>query len=183
MKTGRIYKIIASEGNEVYVGSTFNTIRDRFQQHKNDFKKGKNDISVYDMFEKYGFDGCKMILIKEYEVEDRKHLEVYETLWIKKMNAINKVQPFGNKIKELRKQYFKKYSKMYREENKELLSKKSKLYREENKERKRETNRIYREKNKEKISEKIECECGSRVRRGGLATHKKTAKHIKFSEN
>ena len=116
MVIGRIYKIISTEGNEVYVGSTFNTTRNRFSQHKGDYTKWKSDnvkyskhnVSVNKLFEKYGKDKCKIILIKEYDVLDRFHLEVYESLWIYKLKSINNHIPFG--IKKLSKQYFYKNS-------------------------------------------------------------------------
>ena len=34
MKTGKVYKIIHKQSNIIYVGSTFNTLRDRWQRHK-----------------------------------------------------------------------------------------------------------------------------------------------------
>ena len=39
-KTGRIYKIISTKGNECYVGSTFNRLSDRVRGHKVDHTKG-----------------------------------------------------------------------------------------------------------------------------------------------
>ncbi len=92
-KTGRVYKIISTEGNECYVGSTFDTTRSRLNHHKGYYKrylihKEHKQLSVYDIFDKYGIENCRLILIKEYEVVDRRHLEVYETLWIKKLKSI-----------------------------------------------------------------------------------------------
>ncbi len=98
MKTGRIYKIISAQGNEIYIGSTFNTLRDRFKCHKRDFntyKQGKHKyIASFDLFDKYGIDNCSIILIKEYEVCDRIHMEAYEQLWINKLKSINKQSAF-----------------------------------------------------------------------------------------
>jgi Uri superfamily endonuclease len=78
LKIGRVYKIISTQGNECYVGSTFNTTRDRFKRHKQNFVqflKKRDDLycSCFRLFEKYGEDHCKMILIKEYKVVDKKH--------------------------------------------------------------------------------------------------------------
>lgn len=109
MKIGRIYKIIAGQGNECYVGSTFDQLNNRFKGHKNTYKLGKNDCSVVELFNKYGVTNCKMILIKEYKVLDRRHLEVYETLWIKKLKAMNKCEPCGGLLSKQRaKQYYEK---------------------------------------------------------------------------
>jgi hypothetical protein len=153
MKTGRIYKIIPNEGTEIYVGSTFNRLSDRFRSHKANYKGGKesNFCSVFEIFKKYGIDGCEIILIKEYEVVDRKHLSVYETLWIKKLKTINQLEPSGGLLK---KQWFKHYGKKYREDNKELIRQKKKEDREKNKEKVATRSKIYREENKERIKEK-----------------------------
>ena len=101
MVVGKIYKIITSQSNECYVGSTFDELRYRFRRHKHNYKAWKNDkqtdihLSSCYLFDKYGVNNCKMVLIKEYEVIDRKHLEVYETLWINKLHSINHNVPFA----------------------------------------------------------------------------------------
>jgi hypothetical protein len=174
MRTGRVYRIVAIEGPEVYVGSTLLATRDRFIQHKGQYKRWKNGksngCSVYELFDKYGVDNCRMILIKEYEVEDRQHLEVYETLWVKKMKAINKYEPCGGLL-------LKQYKKQYCEANKE----KNKQYREANSNKLKEQKRRYYEANKEKILEQkkqiITCECGAELRYNNIPEHRKTKTH------
>ena len=89
IRTGRIYKIVCSKSNDVYVGSTFNALRTRMNQHK------KLDIlGKYNHVIEHGWSSLKMVLISEYQVVDRKHLLMYETLWINKLNACNKTIPF-----------------------------------------------------------------------------------------
>ena len=88
-------------------------------------------------------------------------------------------------MKKIKKK-IKEERKKYREENKEKIKIREKKFREENKEKiKNQKKKIY-EDNKEKIlkkmKEKITCECGSIIRRSDLARHKKTLKHIKFTE-
>lgn len=163
-KTGKVYKIIAQEGNEIYVGSTFGTLSDRFYRHKNNYNSrdegsGKY-ISSHDLFEKYGVENCKIILIKEYKVCDRKHLEVYEQLWINKLKPINKNSAFTiNKL--YLKQYYlenaesiKEKKKTYYEENKEVISERCKAYREDNKDKISKYGKEYREIKKDEIAEK-----------------------------
>ena len=82
MVMGHIYKIITGESNECYVGSTFKKIHRRFDKHRNSFKKNMLSCSSKYMFEKYGVDKCRVILIKNYDVVDKHHLKVYESLWI-----------------------------------------------------------------------------------------------------
>lgn len=173
MVIGRIYKIISGQGNECYVGSTFDELNYRFRGHKrkyNEWKNGKRTLTTsFHLFEKYGMDNCKCILIKEYDVIDRKHLNIYEGLWIRKLekNVVNKIFPFCIlKLTE------KMNHKNYTEKNREKINeKRRKKY----------------EKNKDEInmksSEKINCDCGSIIRRGSKSRHKKTKKHQNWLNN
>lgn len=93
MVVGSVYKIV-SPGPEVYIGSTFNTPTERFKKHIKEYlfwkKTNKRQITSYLLFDKYGYKNCKVELIKEYQVEDRKHLEAKEQLWIKRIkNSVN----------------------------------------------------------------------------------------------
>jgi hypothetical protein len=186
-KIGRVYKImyIGNENvNITYIGSTLNTLRDRWMSHKYGLKNKNNKVSIYKTFEKYGIENFKIFLIKEYEVVDRKHLQMYEQLWINKIKNINLNSSFQILNKERQKLYYKnnkddinikrsEYNKNYKLENKDLLNSKSKMWRDNNKEKVKE----YNKKNKEKIT----CECGAVV--GILVfnyTHLKTKKHIKY---
>jgi hypothetical protein len=171
MRTGRVYKIISNTGDEVYVGSTFQKrLWDRFRSHKQAFgyykegKKSKGGFTTsFELFEKYGVDGCKIVLVKEYEVVDRKHLLACELLWINKLKCVNRRVPFNpalycihfkkngrrkwrgncyncaNNIRERRKQYY--------DNNKEKILGGSKQYYDNNKQKKKQ----YYENNKEKI--------------------------------
>jgi len=183
---GCVYKIICKTDCEiVYIGSTFNKPSKRWEQHKNDYNKWINDpkkysLSIYPYFRDIGIDNFKLIKIKEYEVYradrlDRKHLSVYEQLWINKTKCVNKQAAFGlwkvlfekerlklyyqdNKdhIKELQKLYRennKEQKKLYDEKNKEQIKEQKKLYNEKNKDHIKEQHKLYSEKNKEQISE------------------------------
>ena len=92
-----------------------------------------------------------MILIKEYEVLDRRHLEVYETLWIKKLKAMNKLEPCGGLLKKQRET---RYKNQWYEENKEIIRQKQKQYYEENKEAITEQSKQYYKDNKEELLNK-----------------------------
>jgi tRNA nucleotidyltransferase/poly(A) polymerase len=155
MKTGKVYKIVAGQGTECYVGSTRADLRIRMFEHRRKYrawKKGKNDKrSVFELFEKYGVENCRMVLIKEYDVVDKRHLEVYETLWMKKLRAINKLEPCGGLLK---KEHQKQYGKQYREANLEMIGEKKKQYRKANLEMIGEKKKQYYKTNAEMISEK-----------------------------
>jgi hypothetical protein len=187
-KKGKIYKIVTGESDDCYVGSTFRTLYKRMYSHKSAYKQWKNGngafISSFQLFEKFGVDNCKIILIKEYDIiideddrrNERRHLEIYETLWIYKSRSINTCAPVNflkkqqqqlyreiNKdaLKQKKKEYYennkdeiKERSKKYREINNDILKQKKKEYYENNKDEIKEHVKEYSEKNKDKIKER-----------------------------
>lgn len=52
-------------------------------------------MSIHEYFDRYGIKHFKIILIKEYIVVDRGHLEAFEQLWINKLNSINVQSSFN----------------------------------------------------------------------------------------
>ena len=171
---GKVYKIIHSQSDICYVGSTFNELRKRFNQHK----QTKNTSIITKYLEKYGSDNFKIILIKEYEVIDRTHLEAYEQLWINKLKSINSNNTMHFKTL---------YSKDYYNNNKELWA----IRKEKNKEHIQEYLKKYsttwRAENKEKIinynQQLYTCECGITLTKVKKSRHFKSKKHLKFLEN
>ena len=186
--TGHIYKVICLvDPRFCYIGSTFNRLSKRFEKHRGHFKKWleggrKKGISCFPYYEKYGIEAFKIVLIKSYEVcrehiKDRKHLDVYETLWINRHRGkcCNEKTPLNLLKKEKYKDYYERNKvkiaergKEYRENNKVQLvetkknhyeknkvqiAKQQKEYREKNKEQIAEKEKEYREKNKEQIAE------------------------------
>ena len=207
---GHIYKIICNiDSNIVYIGSTFNQLRHRWQGHKYNYKSNYGKFSIHKYFDKYGINNFKIILIKSYNVvrenqKDCKHLHAYETLWISKTkNCINKILPFSPMRYLNDKKYIKNYrenhkeqAKKYRENHKEEIKKVNKIYYQTNKDKFKEYQKNnkknkqeileyqknYREKNSEKQNEKINCECGGKYTFINKSTHFKTKKHQKYLE-
>jgi hypothetical protein len=67
----KIYKIVSTNGNKIYVDSTTKEyLSQRFQQHKNDYKRWKDGKMkyqiVFEMFETYNVNSCKIILIETF---------------------------------------------------------------------------------------------------------------------
>lgn len=81
-KIGRVYKLVAKTSDECYIGSTLNRIHLRFASHKTNYKNGKTPPDLKNFIDKYGIKNIDMVLIREYEVIDIKHLRAYEQLWI-----------------------------------------------------------------------------------------------------
>ena len=209
-KEGLIYKIICKTDDKIcYIGSTYNILSQRWRDHKKNYdlwinNKKKEKCSIYPYFEKYGIENFKMIEIKKYKVcaeniRDKKHLSVYELLHIlKHKNCVNELKPF-NPLKNLDNKIYKnnyyqenidKYkekNKNYRENNKEKLKDYDKNYKEKNKDKIKEQKKNRYNQNKEKINEKmkkkVECVCGSKIRKVDLNRHLKSKKHQNYINN
>ena len=134
-KTGRIYKIINQDSSVCYVGSTFHTLKHRFSVHKKDSKNEKKKMrcTIHNLFREQGAENFKIILLKQYNVEDKKHLEAYEQLWINKMNCINKRGAIPFLYKDI---IVKIHKRNYLQRNRERINEKQRLRYHENKKKK-----------------------------------------------
>lgn len=167
---GSVYKIICGVSNCVYVGSTFDTLRNRWQMHKKHFNewiaRGRSgrSTSIMPYFEKHGIENFKIILIKSYDCvrtnnKDRKHLNAYEQLWINVTKCVNLSSPLcllkkekSRWYKEDNKERLSRKYEEYKRVNKDKISLKGKLYRLANKERIAASKRAYEKENKERIA-------------------------------
>ena len=157
---GSVYRIIHLHSNICYIGSTLDSVRNRWQGHKYSYKAYlKNDtdkhaISIYPYFKQYGIDSFKCILVKEYEVEDKNHLLAYEQLWINKFKPINKFNAFNPLLR------VNLYRNAYRELNKDKINQKQKEYRKTDEYKQKQYYKAnkdkikqYRDDNKDKIKQ------------------------------
>jgi len=98
---GHIYIIRCRTKPKIfYIGSTYSSLSKRWEQHKAQYRRGTNDMSIYPHFEEHGLDNFCLELIKTYKVvkthhTDSKHLRMYEQLHINKLKkCCNKKSPF-----------------------------------------------------------------------------------------
>jgi len=183
---GRIYKIHSPQLEICYIGSTCNTTRDRFLQHKNQYKQWlKNNhqspYSIYPFFQKHGIDNFKCVLVKEYEITDKKQLHVYQQLWMNKLKktCVNKAYAFRIPIMEAKhKDWIEaQINKLYYNANKDKLKSKAKKYREANVDKVKKYYSEYKTKNADKLKEKFNCDCGGKYQKRHKSIHEKTKKH------
>ena len=88
MITGRVYLIKGSEHWEVYIGSTIQTLQQRFTHHTKHQEANHCD-SKYIVNDKV----VKIYLLEEAEFEDIKALRWCERKWFDRYDTINKVRP------------------------------------------------------------------------------------------
>ena len=92
----KIYKIESHLGDKIYVGSTAKEyLSQRFQQHKNAYKKWKNGkvgkYTSFELFDEYGIENCQIVLIEAYPCNSKDEKNAKEGHYIKTLNCVNKV--------------------------------------------------------------------------------------------
>jgi group I intron endonuclease len=186
----KIYKITNDYNDDVYVGSTCNTLVKRFSQHKCHAPRAEyGDRSLYKLMNQIGDTRFRIELIEDYPCEDKYQLRQREGHFTRLFGTLNMNIP-GRPKKETDKEYQEKNKekiKEYKEKNKEKFSSYNKEYKEKNKEKIDKQNQEYRDCNKEKIKERnmkiITCVCGCNITFGSKQRHEKTQKHIKLVQS
>lgn len=190
-----IYKVCCNDISitDIYIGSTTN-FRNRKSQHKNccnNENDKKHNYKIYQFIrENGGFDNWNMIMIEEYNCENKRELEKRERYWIEELKSnLNSMIPTRTH-KEYVEQNKDKISESNKQRyNKNIEERKNKrlIYYYANKEKSNEYCKEYYEKKKTEISnkrreDKIICECGSVVRKGNLKRHYTSKKHLQFKK-
>jgi len=171
---GKIYKIISSECDLVYYGSTVLPLSKRFSLHKSEFKRWTNGLtkqccSSFKIIEK---GNSEIVLLENYPCQNEIELKTRERFYIENNDCVNKIIP-NRTIKEHKKQYYQL--------NREIILEKDKKRRQENSEKILEQRRQHYHENKDLISElrkeKISCEfCGSIVTKNHIRRHQRSEK-------
>ena len=82
----KIYKIINSVDDQIYVGSTIQTLNTRFTKHKCEAKRSP-ERKLYKHFAKYGIHHFEIKLIKNYPCASRTALDIEEERYKLMLNA------------------------------------------------------------------------------------------------
>jgi len=190
MEKGYIYKIYDNTNQNMYYGSTVQTISMRMCGHRADYKKfmEKGNGCKCKSFEILKNGDYSYSLVEQLECDSKLILHQRERYYIENNDCVNKnipsrtTQESHKQWREANKEKRKESHKQWREANKEQIKEKGKQYREANKKNKQE----YDKANKNKIKEyqkqykkeEIECECGCIFRKDNLYKHRKTKKHL-----
>jgi group I intron endonuclease len=139
-----IYKITSEKGEKVYIGSTTQSLPERWGEHK---CRNHNCTSKI-LFDEYGIDTCSL---EEIEKVDHDKRYERERFWIENTeNCVNIVVPGRTQAE-------------WYQENKERVLEHNKAYRLENS-----------DKIKARKTERITCPtCGKNLARNSFASHKK----------
>jgi len=174
-QNGKIYKIVNDVDNEIYVGSTIQTLSNRIAKHRNDAKKHPR-FKIYQKMNELGIECFRIVLIENYPCKTKDELRAREEHWRSELKAslnsracvgISKHQYYIDNIDKFKK---------YKQDNKNKIKAYTNNY-----------NKKYRNENKDYLKncqkQKVLCnECLSEVSYGNMARHKLTPKHSKFIE-
>jgi hypothetical protein len=160
---GKIYAIRSHQTEQIYVGSTTQTLAQRFAKHRRILNTMSKEIIK--------FEDCYIELLENYPCADKNELNRREGHFIRTMNCVNK-NIAGRTYAE------------YYVDNKEHRTEQAKYYYQNNKEQAKQRMKQYREEHKEQIkqhkNQKHNCCCGGRYANGVKSEHFKTAKHREF---
>ena len=173
---GKIYCIRSHQTNDIYIGSTCQTLSKRMTNHRNDYKrytegKTKRYTSSFDIL-KYG--DAYIELIELYPCNQKCELLKQEGGVIRDRKCVNK-RIAGRTKKQYyldNKDEIKQYHNQYYQDNKDELKQSKKQYQEDNK-----------DKIKEYRKQKVTCECGAIITKRCKTRHIKSKKHQDFIQN
>lgn len=133
-ENGKIYKIICvDQPTLLYIGSTTQTVEQRWLQHKNDAKKkARVNTLVYQTLNDIGFENFSTEVIEVFPCKSRSELLEREDHWI------NTLQPTLNTNRarippDDAKVYTDHYQQVYRTEKHEIIKERQAIYRANNK--------------------------------------------------
>jgi predicted GIY-YIG superfamily endonuclease len=101
--TAKIYKIVNTINDDIYVGSTKNELRKRLNEHKKDAKKKPERNGLYQMMNEHLFENFRIVLIETVECENKEEQVRHEQLFIDALKPkLNKHNAYGNKCEHNR---------------------------------------------------------------------------------
>lgn len=181
-QNSKIYVIRSHQTEKIYIGSTVNELRIRFQQHKSHYKTKIRNCSSFEIIK---YDDCYIELYEKYPCNDKDELRKREGEIIRSLDCVNKYIA-GRTANEYHKQNRDKIlekQKEYEKKNKEKIKQRKKKYYEKNPNKLLERKKYYKDYYEKIKNKRYICVCGSNIRKLDKSAHEKTKKHINFINN
>ena len=186
-KNGKIYCIRNNIDDNIYVGSTTQSLSKRIAKHREAAKR-KNYMhrTFYSKVNEIGIEHFYVELIEDCPCETLEQLRKREGHYIRKMGTLNHkiAGRTGKEYHEINKDKIQIYQKEYQKEYAELNKEKIQIYRKEytkvNKEKIQQNSHEYYEAHKQKLSEKVICVCGGKPTLHHKLEHERTKKHQQY---
>ena len=167
-QNGKIYQIVDVGYTKCYVGSTCESLSKRMSKHRENYKRylagSKQKTMVFDIFDEFGVENCKIELIEEYPCQNRDELNKKEGFHIRANDCVNKVI-IGRTWSE------------YKQQHKARLNAKHKEWYETHKHEQDQKKHEWYESHRDCILVKVVCECGHTISKNNLKAHILTNKH------
>ena len=77
MKKAYIYKITNTKTDDIYIGSTIQTIKNRFKAHKSNAKNKKNTL-LYECMRENGIENFNVELLEEFSLSNKEEIGIKE---------------------------------------------------------------------------------------------------------
>ena len=198
-KNGKIYKILNDIEDDIYVGSTCQSLSQRMAKHRT--KVNTYTTPLYMKMRELGVGHFYIELIEECPCDNVEQLRAVEGKNIREFGTINRrieqrtnAQYYQDNKAEIYKrgrdwinknsEYVKEWKRQYYIKNYDKIQEQRKQYKMENADKIKENQKRYAEEHKDEIykrtSAKEVCACGSIVGHGDIARHRKTKKHQKY---
>ena len=153
LNKAKIYKIVDNTNNNIYIGSTCDSLKNRLSKHKASYKRFlKGLFPIVKSFDIIKNNDYQIELLENCDIKTKQELLTRERYYIENNECLNKVIP-SRSIKEWRIDN-KDYHKQYRIDNKDKLD--------------------------IKRNQKIDCECGGKYTIRNKSQHFKSQKHQEF---
>ena len=172
---GQIYKIVDVGQTKCYIGSTTQPLSVRMAGHRKAYKRytegnDRRYTSVYQMFNEFGVENCKIVWIKDFASKSKKELEAEEGRIQQETECVNK---------RVAGRVYEEWYRTHREEE----SERKKQYRKNNPELMKEQAKEQYKRHRDKKLAPYNCECGSTVVYDCKARHIKSKKHQQYIQN
>ena len=124
-RNGKIYKVVNSVNNKVYIGSTqLQYLSKRMAHHRENCIKAPMCGKLYPAMIKFGFEKFNIVLLETIVFTDKEQLRAKEYEWISKLNTIkngyNTMSKDGVLPDKSRNQMKRSLSKYYKDTNKDV---------------------------------------------------------------
>ena len=83
---GKVYKLVNTVDNHIYVGSTCTTLSKRFYNHKKQSSRDTHNARVYTHLNKVGWENVRIILIKNIVCKTKDNLLMCEQFYIDRLS-------------------------------------------------------------------------------------------------
>ena len=159
---GKIYCIRHTANDDVYIGSTCQSLSQRMAQHRRTLKCGNlGGMKLYNLMIDLGEENFYIELMEEYPCENKDQLRKREGEFIREHHTGLNKKLAGRKSLEYyhdNKDRVIEYKREYRKENKDKIREYDQKHSWENVEEILERQKRYRENNKEKVKEKAKAQ-------------------------